>query len=272
MPRCSASPAPPASSRAPRCREPAARCSVSPIIVMLSERRGSFGLAGAVSAVGLLVLAVAGPLIGRLVDKHGQRRVALPFVVFSSLCGVTVAVLSWTDAPAWTLFVFYGLSAVLPEPGPMSRARWAHIYRDEPEPAAHGDVVRAGRRRGVVRHRPGARRARVDPVVPRGGPAARRAALHRRDAGLPLRPGHRAAGRAARRPAGRVRRAPPGAARRRHRAGHDRRHLRGERGDRRRLRQGVRRDRLLEHHPGGVRPRVDAGRHRVRQPGVPHDA
>ena len=103
------------------------------IIVMLSERRGSFGLAGAVSAVGLFVLAIAGPVIGRLVDKHGQRRVALPFVVFSTFCGVTVAVLSWTDAPAWTLFVFYGLSAVLPEPGPMSRARWAHIYRDEPQ-------------------------------------------------------------------------------------------------------------------------------------------
>ena len=103
------------------------------IIIMISERRGSFGLAGAVSAVGLLVLAIAGPVIGRLVDKGGQRRVALPFVIFSTICGVTVAVLSWRDAPAWTLFVFYGLSAVLPEPGPMSRARWAHIYRDEPQ-------------------------------------------------------------------------------------------------------------------------------------------
>ena len=103
------------------------------VIVMLSERRGSFGLAGGVSAVGLAVLAVAGPVLGRLVDKHGQRRIALPFVLFSAVCGVTVAVLSWRDAPAWTLFVFYGLSAVLPEPGPMSRARWAHIFRDEPD-------------------------------------------------------------------------------------------------------------------------------------------
>ncbi|HSO63722.1 MAG TPA: MFS transporter [Ornithinibacter sp.] len=103
------------------------------VIVMLSERRGSFGLAGAVSAVGLAVLAVAGPVLGRLIDKHGQRRIALPFVLFSSLCGVTVAVLSWRDAPAWTLFLLYGLSAVLPEPGPMSRARWAHIFRDEPD-------------------------------------------------------------------------------------------------------------------------------------------
>lgn len=103
------------------------------VIVMVSERRGSFGMAGAVSAVGLAVLAVAGPIIGRLVDKHGQRRVALPFVLSSATCGVTVAVLSWRDAPAWTLFLFYGLSAVLPEPGPMSRARWAHIFRDEPD-------------------------------------------------------------------------------------------------------------------------------------------
>ena len=103
------------------------------VIVMISERRGSFGLAGAVSAVGLAVLAVAGPVIGRLVDKHGQRRVALPFVLTSAACGLTVAALSWRDAQAWMLFLFYGLSAVLPEPGPMSRARWAHIFRDEPD-------------------------------------------------------------------------------------------------------------------------------------------
>ena len=59
------------------------------IIVMLSERRGSFGLAGAVSAVGLLVLAIAGPVIGRLVDKHGQRRVALPFVRLLDHCAAS---------------------------------------------------------------------------------------------------------------------------------------------------------------------------------------
>ena len=241
------------------------------IIVMLSERRGSFGLAGAVSAVGLFVLAIAGPVIGRLVDKHGQRRVALPFVVFSTFCGVTVAVLSWRDAPAWTLFVFYGLSAVLPEPGPMSRARWAHIYRDEPEHLHTAMSFEQVCRRGVVRHRPGAGRARVDVVVPRGRPAARRAALHRRDARVPRRPLHRAAGRAARRPAGRVRRASPRPARRRRRAGHDRRDLRRQRGHRGGLRQGARRDRLLEHHPRGVRARVDPRRNRVRQQGLPHD-
>lgn len=103
------------------------------VIVMVSERRGSFGVAGAVSAVGVAVLAVAGPVIGRLIDKHGQRRVALPFILLSSCAGALTAYFSWSDAPVWTLFVFYGLSAVLPEPGPMSRARWAHIFRDDPD-------------------------------------------------------------------------------------------------------------------------------------------
>jgi predicted MFS family arabinose efflux permease len=103
------------------------------VIVMISERRGSFGLAGAVSAVGLAVLAVAGPVLGRLVDKHGQRRVALPFVALSAVASAAVVACSALGAPAWTLFVLYGLSAVLPEPGPMSRARWAHIYHDEPD-------------------------------------------------------------------------------------------------------------------------------------------
>ncbi len=102
------------------------------VIVMVSERRGSYALAGLVSAVGLTVLAVAGPLLGRLVDKHGQRRVALPFVVVAAVSGVATALASWLLAPAWVLVVLYGASAFLPEPGPMSRARWAHVFRDDP--------------------------------------------------------------------------------------------------------------------------------------------
>jgi MFS family permease len=103
------------------------------VIVMVSERRGSYALAGLVSAVGLTVLAVAGPLLGRLVDKHGQRRVALPFVAVAAVSGVATALASWLLAPVWLLVVLYGASAFLPEPGPMSRARWAHVFRDDPD-------------------------------------------------------------------------------------------------------------------------------------------
>ncbi|MBR7744192.1 MFS transporter [Phycicoccus sp. BSK3Z-2] len=103
------------------------------VVVMVSERQGSYGIAGAVSAVGLTALAVAGPLLGRLVDRHGQRRVALPFVGLSLLFSLATAYASATLAPVWTLFVLYAVSAFLPEPGPMSRARWAHLVGDDPD-------------------------------------------------------------------------------------------------------------------------------------------
>lgn len=102
------------------------------VIVMVSTRQGSYALAGGVSAVGVLVLAIASPLIGRLIDKYGQLRASLPFILVSCLGGLATAALSWGGAAIWTLFVAYGLSACLPEVGPMSRTRWAHIYRDDP--------------------------------------------------------------------------------------------------------------------------------------------
>ena len=103
------------------------------IIVMISTRRDSYGLAGAISAGGIVVLAVAGPVIGRLVDKRGQRRASMPFVLLTFVAGLVTVVLSAVGAPAWTLFVGYAVSAFLPEMGPMSRARWAHLLRDEPD-------------------------------------------------------------------------------------------------------------------------------------------
>lgn len=103
------------------------------VIVMISSRRGSYTLAGAVSAVSVLVLALAGPVIGRLVDHFGQRRGALPFVVVTGTFGSVTVALSLLDAPDWTLFVAFALTAVTPTLGPMSRARWLHLVGDHPE-------------------------------------------------------------------------------------------------------------------------------------------
>ncbi|KRE42618.1 MFS transporter [Knoellia sp. Soil729] len=103
------------------------------IIVMIATRRDSYGLAGAVSAGGIVVLAVAGPVIGRLVDKHGQRRASMPFILLTFVAGLVTVLLSAAGAPAWTLFAGYAVSSFLPEMGPMSRARWAYLLRDEPD-------------------------------------------------------------------------------------------------------------------------------------------
>ena len=103
------------------------------VIVMISSRRDSYALAGAVSAVGVLVLAIAAPVLGRLIDKHGQRRIAAPAILICAIALFFAVWVSWTGAPTWMLFVGYGLSAMLPEVGPMSRARWAFLFKDQPD-------------------------------------------------------------------------------------------------------------------------------------------
>lgn len=101
------------------------------VVAMIAQRRGSYGLAGAVSAVGLVVLAATSMIVGRMIDQHGQARVALPLLAWSTLWGLAMAVCSWLGAPDWTLYATYGLSAVVATAGTMSRARWTHILGDD---------------------------------------------------------------------------------------------------------------------------------------------
>lgn len=100
-------------------------------IVMVSQRRGSYTLAGAVAAIGILVLAVAGPFIGRLADRFGQRRAATPFAILSVTAFATTAWLSSQMAPMWTIFLGFAIGSITPSVGPMSRARWVEIFRGD---------------------------------------------------------------------------------------------------------------------------------------------
>lgn len=97
------------------------------IVAMIAGRTGSYGLAGAVSAVGLLVFAVTAIVVGRLIDTHGQRAIALPLVGWGVIWSIVTVVASARSWPSWTLFVSYSLSAIVVEIGTMSRARWVHL-------------------------------------------------------------------------------------------------------------------------------------------------
>ncbi|MFF5588945.1 MFS transporter [Streptomyces hygroscopicus] len=112
-------------------RLPGSMLGVSTVL-MIATVRGSYALAGAVSATGVAVTAVAGPLLGRLVDRYGQARVAVPAVV-CYLAGATAMVLCvHLGAPAWSLFCCAAGSSGVPSLGSMTRARWAALYRDDP--------------------------------------------------------------------------------------------------------------------------------------------
>lgn len=103
------------------------------IVTMLSQMRGSYGLAGAVTAVVMISGAFFGPQISRLVDRHGQRRVALPATAVTVAGGAALLLCARLGAPDWTLFVAAFPMGCMPTFGSMVRARWAHIWGDDPQ-------------------------------------------------------------------------------------------------------------------------------------------
>ncbi|MDX3454408.1 MFS transporter [Streptomyces sp. ME02-8801-2C] len=116
-------------------RLPMGMFSVSAVI-MIAGSRGSYALAGAVTATGLAATAVVAPWTARLVDRHGQARIAVPATALAALGSLALLLCARYGAPDWTLFAAYAATATTPNTGGMSRARWAHLL-DGDEKALH---------------------------------------------------------------------------------------------------------------------------------------
>nr|WP_246531323.1 MFS transporter [Streptomyces bathyalis] len=101
-------------------------------VIMIASARDSYALAGAVTATGLAATGVVGPLTARLIDRHGQARVALPATLVAVAGAVSLTACMRFGAPDWTLFASYAATATTPNTGGMSRARWAHLFRRDP--------------------------------------------------------------------------------------------------------------------------------------------
>ncbi|MFJ8166354.1 MFS transporter [Streptomyces sp. NPDC096136] len=96
-------------------------------VMMIAGQRGSYALAGAVTATGMAATAVVGPWTARLVDRYGQARIAVPATLVAVLGSLSLVLCVRTHAPAWTLFASYAATATTPNTGGMSRARWTHL-------------------------------------------------------------------------------------------------------------------------------------------------
>ncbi|MGW1886746.1 MFS transporter [Streptomyces sp. NPDC001970] len=112
-------------------RLPMGMFSVSAVF-MIAGARGSYALAGAVTATGLAATAVVAPWTARLVDRYGQARVAVPATVLAVLGSLALLLCVRYDAPAWTLFAAYAATATTPNTGGMSRARWSYLLKGDP--------------------------------------------------------------------------------------------------------------------------------------------
>lgn len=103
------------------------------IITMLAQLRGSYALAGAVSAAFVLSYALLSPQTSRLVDRHGQRRV-LPLAAAISLLGLLLLLAAtWWQLPDGVLFIGAALAGAMPSMPAMLRARWTALYRGSPQ-------------------------------------------------------------------------------------------------------------------------------------------
>jgi predicted MFS family arabinose efflux permease len=101
-------------------------------VIMIAGARGSYALAGAVTAAGLAATALVAPWTARLVDRYGQARVAVPAAALAALGSIALLLCVRLGAPDWTLFAAYAATATTPNTGGMSRARWAHLHRGDP--------------------------------------------------------------------------------------------------------------------------------------------
>jgi MFS family permease len=101
-------------------------------VLLVASETGSYGYGGAVAAVGALTTAVAGPVIGRLADEHGQRRVLLPVLVVFVAAGCLFLAAVKDDWPGWVVFASAGVAgACIPPVSSMIRVRWTHLLRGD---------------------------------------------------------------------------------------------------------------------------------------------
>lgn len=115
------------------------------IVLLVSTKTGSYGLAGAVSAAFLLANGLMAIPIGRIIDTVGQPRV---LTVAASVCAAGLVLLTTAVQGEWPL-IWAFVGAVLgglasPPIGSCVRARWSHVL-DRP-----ADVQTAYALEGVV--------------------------------------------------------------------------------------------------------------------------
>lgn len=94
------------------------------LIFAVQQAYDSFVLAGSASAAQSVTFAILGPTVGRIIDRYGQRAVALPLTFLWTACMVHLMAALYFRAPEWVIVVG-AIGAGLPLPfGPMLRARW----------------------------------------------------------------------------------------------------------------------------------------------------
>ncbi|GEK34429.1 MFS transporter [Kurthia sibirica] len=98
------------------------------IVTMLSQINGEYWLAGSVAATFAISSALLAPQIARLADRFGQSKVLLPSSAVTTVAVIMLLLLTYFEAPNWSLFIAAAAAGWIPNMSAMVRTRWAHIY------------------------------------------------------------------------------------------------------------------------------------------------
>ena len=103
------------------------------IVLFLREQGESYALAGAVAAAFAVGVGIGSPVMGRLVDEHGPRRVLVPLCFLNGAGLLGLVALGLSGAPAVVLLLDALLAgAVIPPVSSVLRTLWPALLREEP--------------------------------------------------------------------------------------------------------------------------------------------
>jgi MFS family permease len=102
------------------------------LLLFMRERTGSFATAGLIAGAYALAAGVFAPVGGRLVDRHGQTRVIVPFVFLHGAAVSSLVLLGLAGAPSGVLGIVAALSgASLPPISASTRPLWRDLLGDD---------------------------------------------------------------------------------------------------------------------------------------------
>lgn len=103
------------------------------ITISVQQYYGNYSLAGALTAVQAIALAIFSPVLGKLVDKFGQRQVSIPTIIVWMIAATSLVTCITARVPSWILFCIVPFMAAIPPWGAMSRQRWTTLLKGDRE-------------------------------------------------------------------------------------------------------------------------------------------